>query len=116
MDIASYSLVYPHPTAMVSGVLLANVASFGYSLLGTLCCIGLFIMVMAAVIFAAVLYRRRRSNQILAMRAMLQQQPLAFTQDEVLNSNYDESSSYGLAAEMPEPDVQADTGPEEVTE
>jgi hypothetical protein len=50
--------------------------SLTYSILGTLCCVGLFILVMAAIVFAAFLYRRRRSAQLLAMRAMLQQQAL----------------------------------------
>ncbi len=37
---------------------------------------GLFILVMAAIVFAAILYRRRRSAHLMAMSALLQQQAL----------------------------------------
>jgi hypothetical protein len=81
MDIASYAQVYPHQQIEGGSFLAIARTNLGYNILGTLCCVGLFILVMAAIVFAAFLYRRRRSTQLMAMNAALQQQPLAPSYD-----------------------------------
>jgi uncharacterized membrane protein YgcG len=104
MDIASYSQVYPHGLIDIHGFVFADVASFGYSILGTVCCIGLFIMVLVAIIFSVVLYRRRRYVHILAMRAMMRQQaPFQYNQDESPSARYDpdELHPYGVGTYGP---------------
>jgi hypothetical protein len=105
MDIASYFQVYPHPPVDGGYFLALNITNIGYSILGTVACIGLFILVMAAIIFSAFLYRRRRSAQLLAMRAMLHQQTLPTANQDYAPDIADEPlQPYGLGTYGLEPD------------
>ncbi len=105
MDIADHFQAYAHLPVAESSLFLRSAFSFAYNILGTLCCVGLFILVMAAIVFAAMLYRRRRSAQLLTMSAILQQQALdpshegeaSVLADELLN--YSEAGNPNISAD-----------------